>query len=84
MIMNMKTDLAIIYSNKSIECERAIALMQSIDQPFIEYLIDREFTQTQFEKEFGADAEYPQIAIGVKHIGSLKDTLQYFNYNGVL
>ena len=76
--------LAIIYSNRSQECQRAISLMDSLDHKYIEYLIDRDFTQSQFDKEFGDRAEYPQIAIGFNHIGSLKETLKYFNDKGVL
>jgi hypothetical protein len=41
------------------------------------------FTQRAFEAEFGEDAEYPQVAIGSKHIGSLKETLQYMNERGM-
>ena len=33
--------------------------------------------------EFGGDASYPQVAIGTKHIGSMKDTLNYLNINGM-
>jgi hypothetical protein len=34
--------------------------------------------------EFGPEASYPQVAIGNKHIGGLKETLQYFKQNGVI
>jgi len=42
-----------------------------------------EQAQRAFEAEFGKDAEYPQVAIGSKHIGSLKETLQYMNEQGM-
>ena len=77
-------NLAIIYSNHSQECDRAVALMQSLEHRYIEYVIGVDFTSKQFEEEFGPDAEFPQIAIGTKHVGSLKETLQHFNYNGKL
>lgn len=70
--------LAIIYSDKSQECQRAVALFQSMEEKFIEYLLDRDFTQEQFIAEFGKDAIYPQVAIGYNHIGSLKETLNYY------
>ena len=75
--------LAIIYSNCGQESDRAIALMETLEHKFVVYHLGREFTEKQFEEEFGSDAEYPQIAIGTKHIGSLKETLQHFNDNGI-
>lgn len=77
-------NLAIIYSDGSQECERAVSLMQSLENPYVEYKLNRDFTQAQFDAEFGNMATYPQVALGLKHIGSLKETLQYFNYNGKL
>ena len=69
----------IIYSNKSQECNRALSLMRSLEYPYIEYLLGVDFTESQFIKEFGEDAEYPQVAVGTRHVGSLKDTLRYFS-----
>ena len=77
-------NLAIIYSDGSQECERAVSLMQSLEHRFVEYKLNRDFTQAEFDAEFGNMATYPQVAVGLKHIGSLKETLQYFNYNGKL
>jgi len=77
-------NLAIIYSNRSQECDRAQALMESLEHKFVVYHLGREFTEKQFEEEFGVGAEYPQIAIGVEHIGGLKETLQHFQANDVL
>ena len=75
--------LAIIYSNRNQESNRAIALMDSLDHKYVVYQLGREFTEKQFVEEFGSHAEYPQIAIGTKHIGSLKETLQHFSKNGI-
>ena len=77
-------NLAIIYSNRSQECDRAQALMESLEHKFVVYHLGREFTEKQFEEEFGVGAEYPQIAIGVEHIGGLKETLQHLQANDVL
>ena len=77
-------NLAIIYSNRSQECDRAQALMESLEHKFVVYHLGREFTEKQFEEEFGVGAEYPQIAIGVEHIGGLKETLQHFQAKDVL
>ena len=78
------TETAVIYSNGSQECERIAALLKSLGGEFLEYKLNEHFTQRGFESEFGPDAEYPQINIGFRHIGSLKETLQYMNEQGVL
>ena len=76
--------LAIVYSNGEQESQRVISLFESLEQKFIEYRLDRDFTQKQFVSEFGDEAEFPQVAIGVKHIGGLKETLQYYKLRNVL
>ena len=57
--------------------------MRSLELPYIEYLLGRDFTETEFTKEFGEEAEYPQVNVGFKHIGGLKETLQYMNEKGM-
>lgn len=76
---------ALIYSNGNQECERAAALLEAIHlDEVVVYQLDKDFTDVQFKSEFGDEAEYPQIAIGLKHRGSLKETLQYMNETGML
>ena len=77
------SDTAVIYSNGSQECERISHLLKSLGGEFLEYRLDKHFTQKAFEQEFGSDATYPQIAIGTKHIGSMKETLKYMNERGM-
>ena len=84
MIGGNVTDRAWIYSNGNQECERAAMLLESIYSDFHEYVLNKEFTESQFRAEFGSEAEYPQIAIGVNHRGSLKETLQYLKTKEVL
>ena len=74
---------AVIYSNGSQECERIAQLLKSIGGEFLEYKLDKHFNQKAFEQEFGEEATYPQVAIGKKHIGSMKETLQYMNNHGM-
>ena len=76
--------IAILYSDGTQECQRVEDLLQSLDQKYIEYRLDRDFTPKQFESEFGYGASYPQIAVGTKHIGSLKETLNYYKDQGLL
>jgi glutaredoxin len=68
---------AVIYSNGSQECERISMLLKNIGGEFHEYIEGIDFSERQFEMEFGKEATYPQVAIGSKHIGSIKETLQY-------
>ena len=75
---------AVLYTNGNIECDRIRQLLQSLEGEYLEYLLGADFSDRQFRAEFGSEAEYPQITINGKHIGSLKETLQYFNQKGLL
>jgi len=75
---------AVIYSNGSQECDRIAQLLKSISTEFHRYELDEHFTKTQFEMEFGGDASYPQVTVGTKHIGNLKETLQYLKNMNML
>ncbi|AFD02749.1 glutaredoxin [Synechococcus phage S-MbCM6] len=76
---------AIIYSNGNMECERAEALMNAIhiDDTII-YKVDEDFTENQFKDEFGSEAQYPMIALGMHHRGTLKETLHFMSDKGML
>ncbi len=74
---------SVIYSNKNQECERAIMLLSNVHEDFHEYILDEDFTDKQFHAEFGDAAEYPQISIGLKHRGGLKETLQFMKDNNM-
>ena len=75
---------ALIYSNGSQECERSKMLLNSINEDTKEFLLGVDFSDRQFRAEFGSEAEYPQIAIGLKHRGTLKETLHYLQAKEVL
>ena len=74
----------VIYSNGGQECERLSSLVKSLGGEFLEYKLGQHFTQRAFDTEFGKDAEYPQINIGFKHVGGLKETLQYMKQEGMI
>ena len=74
---------AIIYSNGSQECERMTQLLKSLGGEFLEYRLNEHFTQRAFEAEFGKEATYPQISIGARHVGNIKETLQYMSDKGM-
>lgn len=70
-------EVSVIYSNGSQECERISMLLKSLGGEFHEYIEGVHFSERQFEMEFGKEATYPQVSIGSRHIGSIKETLQY-------
>lgn len=80
----MIDNTCVVYTNGSQECERVKALLKHLGGEYHEYRLNQHFTQRAFETEFGKNAEYPQVAIGSKHIGSLKDTLNYMKTNALL
>jgi len=80
---NVIDNTCVVYTNGSQECERVCELLKHLGSEYHEYILDCHFTQRAFESEFGEGAEYPQVAIGSKHIGSLKETLQYMNEQGL-
>jgi len=75
---------AVIYSNGNQECERMASLLKTLDAQILEYRLNQHFTQRGFEAEFGSEATYPQINIGFKHVGNIKETLQYMKNEGII
>ena len=75
---------AVIYSNGNQECERAKTLLEKLNFQIRIYELNQHFTQKGFNVEFGEEAEYPQVNVGFRHIGGLKDTLHYFKENNIL
>lgn len=75
---------AVIYSNESQECERMAVLLRALGGNFHEYVLGKHFDEKAFVSEFGPEATYPQVALGSKHIGSMKETLQYMKTNGII
>ena len=74
---------AVIYSNGSQECERMAALLESLGGEFHKYELGKQFTESQFKKEFGDEATYPQVSIGKVHIGDMKESLNYMKEHGL-
>jgi len=74
---------ALVYGNGSQESERAVMVLEACDQDVRQFLLGVDFSDKQFRAEFGPDAEYPQIAIGLDHRGSLKETLKYMSEKGM-
>jgi hypothetical protein len=75
---------AVLYTDGSQECERIRMLLKSLGGEYLEYELGLDFSDRQFRAEFGKDAQYPQITINHEHIGSLKETLQYFKERNVI
>lgn len=70
---------ALVYGNGGQESERAIMVLEACGQDVKQFLLGVDFSDRQFRAEFGPDAEYPQISIGLDHRGSLKETLKYMS-----
>ena len=77
------SNTAVIYSNGSQECERMGMLLRALGGEYHEYKLGEHFDQKAFDKEFGPEATYPQVAYGSKHLGSMKETLQYMCKEGL-
>ena len=74
---------ALVYSNGSQESERAKMVLEACGQQVREFLLGSDFSDRQFRAEFGNEAEYPQVAIGLNHRGTLKETLKYMSEHGM-
>ena len=74
---------ALVYGNGSQESERAKMVLEACGQQVKEFLLGVDFSDKQFRAEFGSEAEYPQIAIGLNHRGTLKETLKYMSEQGM-
>lgn len=74
---------ALVYSNGSQESERAKMVLEACGQKVREFLLGVDFSDKQFRAEFGSEAEYPQVAIGLNHRGTLKETLKYMSEQGM-
>ena len=74
---------ALVYSNGSQESERAKMVLEACGQDVREFLLGVDFSDRQFRGEFGSEAEYPQVAIGLNHRGTLKETLKYMSDHGM-
>ena len=70
---------ALVYGNGSQESERAVMVLEACGQEVREFLLGVDFSDKQFRAEFGSEAEYPQVAIGLNHRGTLKETLKYMS-----
>jgi glutaredoxin len=76
---------AVLYSKEICqECERIKLLFDSIDVNYLEYKLGVDYNEKQFFAEFGGKAEFPQVAIDYKHIGGLKETLQYLKEQQII
>ena len=83
MVITRPKMQALVYGNGSQECERAVMVLEACGQDVKQFLLDTDFTDKQFRAEFGPAAEYPQVAIGLDHRGTLKETLKYMSDKGM-
>ena len=77
-------NMIVLYTDGGQESDRCRDLLISLNGEFLEYQLDEDFNERQFRSEFGDKAEFPQVAIGYKHIGGLKETLHYLQEEGLI
>lgn len=77
------SETTVIYSDGSQECERMASLLKSMGGEFLEYELGTHFTREAFHGEFGKEATFPQVTIGVNHIGNMNETLKYMSSRGM-
>ncbi len=76
---------AVLYSKDDCQwCDRVRMLLDSVKISYKEYKYQKHFTKEQFYNEFGEGATFPQVAIGSKHIGGCKETLNYLKSKELL
>ena len=72
----------VVYSKEGCqECERLVSLLEHVGYEYMKYEQGVDYTERVFRLEFGDEAEYPQVSVGVKHIGGLKEFISNFNCN---
>lgn len=76
-------ETAVIYSNESQECNRMASLLKNLGGEFLEYKLGTHFTKDAFYGEFGEEATFPQVTIGINHIGNMNETLKYMSSKGM-
>ena len=74
---------ALVYGDGGQESERAKMVLEACGQDVKEFVLGADFSDRQFRAEFGSEAEYPQVAIGLDHRGTLKETLKYMSDKGM-
>lgn len=75
----------VLYSKENCqECERIKALLYHLNINYLEYKLEVNYTQNQFFSEFGSDATYPQITVDHRHIGKIKDFLNYLKEKNII
>ena len=74
---------ALVYGNGGQESERAVMVLEACGQDVKQFLLGADFSDRQFRAEFGSEAEYPQVSIGLNHRGTLKETLKFMSDTGM-
>jgi len=51
---------------------------------YTEYVLDQQFTRTQFKEEFGQRATFPQVLINGSRIGGCTESIKYLRENSFI
>lgn len=73
----------VVYSKEDCPyCEKIKTVFEMLNWNYVSYILERDFTREQFEKEFGTGSTFPQVIIGEQLIGGCSETVKYLKENG--
>lgn len=67
----------IFYKNKCPFCERAEDQFKLYNLSYKKYVVNEDFSPTEFKEQFGENATYPQVFYNKQHVGGCDDTLHF-------
>ena len=74
-----------IYSMEGCQyCAKIIQVLQFTEQKFVEYKLNRDFTEDEFYDEFPEGTSLPQVLVDYKKIGGCSDTIRYLKEQNIL
>jgi glutaredoxin len=73
MIMNFA-----VYSRDGCPyCDQVKQILSGKGYNYREYVLDRNFTREDFNREFGIGSTFPQVLLNDKKLGGCTDTIKY-------
>lgn len=68
----------IVYSKDGCpHCTKIMQLLQLSEVKHVQYKLGRDFTKSEFHREFGLDSTFPQVVVDNTPLGGCADTIKY-------
>lgn len=64
-------------------CEKIKAVLDQREMSYNVLTLDEDFTQEEFQEEFGVAASFPRVTIDGEIIGGCRDTVEYLLGKGM-